>query len=151
MACSVSASRSSAYWTAADQVLVIEQIAWNYMSELVPDCQHERQDMTDGLTHVSAIHAAQYHSEGRSMVLVRVPKHDEVNLTTALDAGAAGIIIPHCESAQEVEDFKKDVFFGKQYPFASSSQLLTMIGPIGQRSFSPWTFTPGLGTSLYEK
>jgi 4-hydroxy-2-oxoheptanedioate aldolase len=27
--------------------------------------------------------------------------------------------------------------------------LLTAIGPIGQRSFSPWTFTPGLTTSLY--
>jgi hypothetical protein len=51
------------------------------------------------------------------MVIVRVPKHDEVNLTTALDAGAAGIIIPHCESAKEVEDFKKEVFFGEQHIF----------------------------------
>jgi 4-hydroxy-2-oxoheptanedioate aldolase len=41
-----------------------------------------------------------------------VPKHDEVSLTTALDAGAAGIVIPHCESAEEVEHFKKEAFFG---------------------------------------
>jgi 4-hydroxy-2-oxoheptanedioate aldolase len=27
--------------------------------------------------------------------------------------------------------------------------ILTITGPIGQRSFSPWTFTPGLTTSLY--
>ncbi|KAF1842434.1 Macrophomate synthase [Cucurbitaria berberidis CBS 394.84] len=80
-----------------------------------------------------AIHAAQHHSEGKSMVIVRVPKHDEVSLTTALDAGAAGIIIPHCESAQEVKKFIKEMYYG----------------PIGRRSFSPWTFTPGLTTSLY--
>lgn len=80
-----------------------------------------------------AIHAAQHHSEGHSMVVVRVPKHDELSLTTALDAGAAGIVIPHCETAQEVKNFIKEAFYG----------------PIGHRSFSPWTFTPGLTTSLY--
>lgn len=80
-----------------------------------------------------AIHAAQHHSEGHSMVVVRVPKHDEISLTTALDAGAAGIIIPHCESAQEVKDFIQEMYYG----------------PIGKRSFSPWTFTPGLTSSLY--
>ncbi|KAF2028049.1 macrophomate synthase [Setomelanomma holmii] len=80
-----------------------------------------------------AVHAAQHHSEGRTQVIVRVPKHDEISLTTALDAGAAGIIIPHTESAEEVKKFIKEAYFG----------------PIGQRSFSPWTFTPGLTTSLY--
>ncbi|KAH7077761.1 Macrophomate synthase [Paraphoma chrysanthemicola] len=80
-----------------------------------------------------AIHAAQHHSEGRTQVIVRVPKNDEVSLTTALDAGAAGIIIPHTESAEEVKHFMKEAFYG----------------PIGHRSFSPWTFTPGLATSLY--
>jgi 4-hydroxy-2-oxoheptanedioate aldolase len=46
------------------------------------------------------------------MVIVRVPKHDELSLTTALDAGAAGIIIPHCESAEEVKSFIKEAYFG---------------------------------------
>lgn len=59
----------------------------------------------------SAIHAAQHHSEGHSMVVVRVPKHDEVSLTTALDAGAAGIVIPHVESAQEVKDKIAEMFY----------------------------------------
>jgi len=81
-----------------------------------------------------AIQAAQFHSEGKSMVVVRVPKGDEISLTTALDAGAAGIVIPHCETAQEVKDMVKEAF----YP------------PIGHRSFSPWTFTPGVADrSLY--
>lgn len=80
-----------------------------------------------------AIHAAQHHSEGKTLVIVRVPKHDELSLSTALDAGAAGIVIPHVETAQEVKDFIKGMYYG----------------PIGHRSFSPWTFTPGLATSLY--
>ena len=67
------------------------------------------------------------------MVIVRIPKNDEVALTTALDAGAAGIVIPHCESAEEVKKFIKEIYYG----------------PIGHRSFSPWIFTPGLATSLY--
>lgn len=89
--------------------------------------------MWDRLALHDAIHAAQHHSEGKAMVVVRVPKHDEISLTTALDAGAAGIVIPHVESADEVKKFMKEMYFG----------------PIGQRSFSPWTFTPGLTTSLY--
>jgi len=59
-----------------------------------------------------AIHAAQHHSEGKSLVIVRVPKHDELSLSTALDAGAAGIVIPHCESAEEVKAFIKESFYG---------------------------------------
>jgi 4-hydroxy-2-oxoheptanedioate aldolase len=59
----------------------------------------------------SAIHAAQHHSEGKSLVIVRVPKHDEVSLTTALDAGASGIIIPHTESAQDVKDKIREIYY----------------------------------------
>ena len=47
------------------------------------------------------------------MTIVRVPKHDEVSLVTALDAGAAGLIIPHVESAQEVKDFIKEIYYRK--------------------------------------
>lgn len=61
----------------------------------------------------SAIHAAQHHSEGKTMALVRVPKEDEWALTTALDAGAAGIIIPHSESKEEVEEFMKKIYYRK--------------------------------------
>lgn len=45
------------------------------------------------------------------MVIVRVPKHDEVSLSTALDAGAAGIIFPHMESAEDVKDMIKRVYY----------------------------------------
>lgn len=63
------------------------------------------------LTSPSCIHAAQHHSEGKTMVVCRIPKHDEVSLTTALDAGAAGLVIPHTESAQDIRDKVKEVFY----------------------------------------
>ncbi|KAH6872683.1 macrophomate synthase [Alternaria rosae] len=90
--------------------------------------------MYNRLTLHDCIHAAQHHSEGKSMVICRVPKRDELSLTTALDAGCAGIVIPHVESAQEVRDFIKEMYFGDGK---------------GHRSFSPWTFTPGMTQSLY--
>ncbi|KAH7096271.1 Pyruvate/Phosphoenolpyruvate kinase-like domain-containing protein [Auriculariales sp. MPI-PUGE-AT-0066] len=90
--------------------------------------------MFDRLTLHDAIHAAMTHSEGRAIVIVRVPKNDEISLTTALDAGAAGIVMPHTESAEEVREMMKAMYFP----------------PMGQRSFSPWTFTPGISdASLY--
>lgn len=51
------------------------------------------------------------------MVIVRVPKHDTVSLSTALDAGASGIVIPHVESAQEVKDKMKEIYFRKLSPW----------------------------------
>jgi 4-hydroxy-2-oxoheptanedioate aldolase len=45
------------------------------------------------------------------MVIVRVPRHDEISLTTALDAGAAGILIPHCESAEDVTSMMKEIYY----------------------------------------
>lgn len=82
-----------------------------------------------------AIHAAQHHSEGKTLVVVRVPKGDAVGLATALDAGASAIVMPHTETAEEVREMIKETF----YP------------PLGQRSFSPWTFTPGISNqSIYE-
>jgi hypothetical protein len=66
----------------------------------------------------SSIQAASHHSEGKSLVVVRVPKHDEISLTTALDAGAAGIVIPHTESAQEVRDMLKEIYY-RESPRAS--------------------------------
>lgn len=64
------------------------------------------------IVRISCIHAAQHHSEGKIMVVCRVPKDDEISLSTALDAGCAGIIIPHVESAEEVRGFMKRMYFG---------------------------------------
>lgn len=58
------------------------------------------------------------------MVIVRVPKHDTVSLSTALDAGAAGIVIPHVESAQEVKDKMKEIYFRKSIKITGRSSTM---------------------------
>jgi len=92
------------------------------------------------------------------MVIVRVPKHDEISLTTALDAGAAGIVIPHCESAKDVTDMLKEIYYRAFLLLGGSicahyTDKFTkpeQIAPLGHRSFSPWVFTPGVSdASLY--
>jgi len=70
----------------------------------------------DRSTLYDCIHAAQHHSEGKTLVIVRIPKHDEISLTTALDAGAAGIVIPHVETADEVRALRKVAYFGAYLP-----------------------------------
>jgi 4-hydroxy-2-oxoheptanedioate aldolase len=86
------------------------------------------------------------------MVVCRIPKHDEVSLTTALDAGAAGLVIPHTDSAQDVRDKVKEMFYREctHRMQILDSRANSPPAPKGQRSFSPWTFTPGISNqSLY--
>lgn len=71
----------------------------------------EKEIFTTVLTSSSCIHAAQHHSEGKTLVVCRVPKHDEVSLSTALDAGCAGFVIPHTETTQDIKDKVKDIFY----------------------------------------
>lgn len=43
-----------------------------------------------------------FHSEGTMFPVVRPPAGDHAILSTAIDAGAAGIIYPHVETAEQV-------------------------------------------------
>lgn len=45
------------------------------------------------------------------MVIVRVPQHDEISLSTALDAGASGIVFPHMETAEDVREMIKKCYY----------------------------------------
>jgi len=38
-------------------------------------------------------------------------KGDVVSMATCLDAGAAGIVLPHCESAEEVQEILKEIYY----------------------------------------
>lgn len=58
------------------------------------------------------------------MVIVRVPKHGTVSLSAALNAGASGIVITHIESAQEVKDKMKEMYFRKFPNIDEVSNLL---------------------------
>ena len=49
------------------------------------------------------------------MVVVRVPENDEVVLTTALDAGASAIVMPHTESAEAVKEMIQKMYYRKYW------------------------------------
>ncbi|KAH8901405.1 Phosphoenolpyruvate/pyruvate domain-containing protein [Thozetella sp. PMI_491] len=88
----------------------------------------------DRLTLNDLIQTTNYYSEGKTMAIVRVPHNDDSTLLAALDAGAAGILLPHCEDVEEVKKFIRKIY----YP------------PLGDRSFSPWGLAPGVSdVSLY--
>jgi hypothetical protein len=36
-------------------------------------------------------------------------------LSTSLDAGASGIVIPHCESAEEVKEIIEEAFYRESF------------------------------------
>ncbi|KAG9007196.1 hypothetical protein FRB94_014579 [Tulasnella sp. JGI-2019a] len=81
-----------------------------------------------------------YYSEGATAAVVRVPTHGHEWITWALDAGAAGIILPHTETAEQ----------------ARHAVSAARFSPIGNRSFPPFPqaygFTDGTpeGSSLLD-
>ncbi|KAJ7103686.1 Pyruvate/Phosphoenolpyruvate kinase-like domain-containing protein [Mycena crocata] len=70
-----------------------------------------------------------HESGGKMIPIVRVPSKTAFDyMAWCLDAGAAGIIIPHLETVEEM----KKVINACRFP------------PIGHRSFPPFTFIPGV-------
>jgi len=65
-----------------------------------------------------------YASEGNTAVVVRVPNFEHTYIAWALDAGASGIIIPHCETVEQA----KSVVAAARFPY----------GEGGKRSFPPF-------------
>lgn len=57
------------------------------------------------------------------MVVVRIPKHDETVLSTALDAGAAGIVIPHCDNAAEIKHLLNEIYYREYFIFRETREL----------------------------
>ncbi|KAJ7083646.1 Pyruvate/Phosphoenolpyruvate kinase-like domain-containing protein [Mycena belliarum] len=84
---------------------------------------------------VECIQIIIHESGGRMVPVVRVPSKTAFDyMAWSLDAGAAGIIIPHMETAEEM----KEVVAACRFP------------PIGHRSYPPWTFLPGVNDKTPE-
>lgn len=64
--------------------------------------------------------------------VVRVPSHEPSFISTALDAGAAGIIMPHTESKEQVEELIGNCKFP----------------PMGKRSYPPWSWIHGVNDGV---
>ncbi|KAJ7853599.1 Pyruvate/Phosphoenolpyruvate kinase-like domain-containing protein [Mycena leptocephala] len=78
---------------------------------------------------VECIQIIIHESAGKMIPVVRVPSKTAFDyMAWCLDAGAGGIIVPHLETAKEMEE----VVAACRFP------------PIGHRSFPPFTFIPGV-------
>jgi 4-hydroxy-2-oxoheptanedioate aldolase len=104
------------YWVVLDSPAMVERLArlgWDYVSL---DAQHGLFGYSGMLAALTAIDAG-----GRSVGMVRVAANDATPIGRALDAGAAGVIVPLVNSA---EDAAKAVS-ASRYP------------PVGIRSYGP--------------
>ncbi|KZP10283.1 Phosphoenolpyruvate/pyruvate domain-containing protein, partial [Athelia psychrophila] len=80
------------------------------------------------------VQTVNYHSEGRMLPIVRVPSHGHEWIAWALDAGAAGVIIPHTETVEQ----------------ARAAVRAARFGPLGDRSFPPFVMLSGITDSAPE-
>ena len=71
---------------------------------------------------VRQVQTISYHSEGRMLPIVRVPNHGHEWIAWALDAGAAGVIVPHTETVEQ----------------ARAAVRAARFAPLGERSFPPF-------------
>jgi len=76
------------------------------------------------------------------MVFVRVPRGDPTTLTSALDAGAAGIILPHTETAQDVRDLIKEVYYRKLSGSKMCPSLSSSYSPMTANGAAPLLNSP---------
>jgi 2-keto-3-deoxy-L-rhamnonate aldolase RhmA len=80
------------------------------------------------------IHNISFHSQGKMIPVVRVPSHEPSFIGVALDAGAAGIVLPHSETREQAQYLVNNCKFAPQ----------------GKRSYPPWSWIPGINNAVPE-
>lgn len=80
------------------------------------------------------INAISTTSGSKTIPVVRVPAMEPSFISTALNAGAAGIVRPHTETKEEA----LQLIDACRYP------------PLGKRSYGPWAWLPGVNDAVPE-
>ncbi|KAG8812797.1 hypothetical protein FRC17_001811 [Serendipita sp. 399] len=75
-----------------------------------------------------------HYSSSKMIPVVRVPSHEPSFISTALDAGAAGIIVPHMETREQAQALINECRFS----------------PEGKRSYPPWSWIAGINNEVPE-
>lgn len=101
-----------------DSVLAHQIIGASGYDCVIVDMEHTPLSAREATTAVHAVAAA---SKGTCTPLVRVPSHGLEWIKWGLDSGAAGVVVPMVESAQQA----RDIIERSRYP------------PLGSRSFGP--------------
>lgn len=109
--------RTIGYWVVMDSPVSTERIARLGYDYIAIDAQHGLMGYSGWLANLTAIDAAGAGSAG----VVRVTANDPVAIGQALDAGAAGVIVPLIDTADDAARLARSV----KYP------------PVGARSYGP--------------
>jgi 4-hydroxy-2-oxoheptanedioate aldolase len=104
------------YWIVLDSPISTERIARVGYDYVALDAQHGLMGYSGWLNGLMAIDAS-----GAAAGIVRVPANNAANIGQALDAGAAGVIVPLVNNAAEAEQAVRAI----RYP------------PHGSRSYGP--------------
>lgn len=80
------------------------------------------------------VRTGNYHSEGNTASIVRLPTHGHEWIAWALDAGASGVVLPHTETPEQA----RQAVASARFP------------PEGHRSFPPLALIPGMTDGLPE-
>ncbi|KAG8789647.1 hypothetical protein FRC16_001191 [Serendipita sp. 398] len=75
-----------------------------------------------------------HYSSSKMIPVVRVPSHEPSFISTAIDAGAAGIILPHTETREQAQHLINECRFA----------------PEGKRSYPPWSWIAGINNETPE-
>lgn len=80
----------------------------------------------------SLVSTITHYSQSKMFPVVRVPAHEPSFISVALDAGAAGIILPHLETKEQARHLINECRFA----------------PLGKRSYPPWSWIRGINDQV---
>lgn len=109
------------YWLCQDSPMMAERLARGGYDYLCIDQQHGLMGARDVMNNLLAIDAGGALGERPTVGIVRVGANDFRTIGQVLDAGAAGVIVPMVESAEDAQRVVEAV----RYP------------PLGRRSYGP--------------
>ena len=116
-------------WITIPNSLTAEATAAADLDYVCIDMQHGLIDYSDAVNMLPAI------TVGGATPIVRVPENSTANISTALDAGAMGVIVPLVNSVEEAES----VAAACRYP------------PVGERSYGATRAAAIEGPDYYER
>lgn len=120
------------YWSMMDAPVVVERLARVGYDYVCIDGQHGLLDYKGWLNSLLAIDAGAQLGDAPTVGMVRVPANDPTWICQALDAGAAGVIVPLVNTAEDAER----AVSASHYP------------PMGVRSYGPMRAQLRVSTEL---
>jgi 2-keto-3-deoxy-L-rhamnonate aldolase RhmA len=117
------------HWVASASTTMVELVGHSGADVVAIDCEHGA--LSPYGPQLEACVRAAYAADVAP--IVRVPSHDGVQIANVADAGAKGIIVPHVNTPQELEDAIAHV----KYPPLGNRGCSSTV-PAARFGFQPW-------------